>query len=158
MLGYVLSLVLFGHGQNLWLIFGVSMLGTLVFVFSFSAFSLKRHFRAAGRHHFGNVIDSLPTFIAYKYDAMQNLSASAVANFANLVKGILNCSISQSQWLFSAICMPHAFLPWGWERFCDQSGFELSTGHDHRCGLSLHHVGDRGHDCRSTAVLGFACA
>lgn len=116
MLGYVLSLVLFGHGQNLWLIFGVSMLGTLVFVFSFSAFSLKRHFRAADRHHFGNVIDSLATFIAYKYDAIKIFPVGLLPILPTCLKGILNCSISQSQWLFSAICTPHAFLPWGWEK------------------------------------------
>nr|WP_274677078.1 iron chelate uptake ABC transporter family permease subunit [Vibrio aestuarianus] len=32
MLGYVLSLVFFGHGDNLWLIFSVAIAGTLVFV------------------------------------------------------------------------------------------------------------------------------
>ncbi len=32
MLGYVLSLVLFGDGNHLWLIFLISMIGTLVFV------------------------------------------------------------------------------------------------------------------------------
>ncbi len=117
MLGYVLSLVLFGHGQNLWLIFGVSMLGTLVFVFFIQRIQFKNViFVPLIGIIFGNVIDSLATFIAYKYDAIQNLSGWAVANFANLLKGILNCSISQSQWLFSAICTPHAFLPWGWEK------------------------------------------
>lgn len=44
MLGYVLSLVLFGHGQNLWLIFGVSMLGTLVFVFFIQRIQFKTSF------------------------------------------------------------------------------------------------------------------
>uniref|UniRef100_UPI00188A20A9 iron chelate uptake ABC transporter family permease subunit n=1 Tax=Vibrio anguillarum TaxID=55601 RepID=UPI00188A20A9 len=32
MLGYVLSLVFFGHGESLWLIFSVSIAGTLLFV------------------------------------------------------------------------------------------------------------------------------
>ncbi|EJL6551814.1 iron chelate uptake ABC transporter permease subunit VctD [Vibrio cholerae] len=88
MLGYVLSLVLFGHGQNLWLIFGVSMLGTLVFVFFIQRIQFKNViFVPLIGIIFGNVIDSLATFIAYKYDAIQNLSGWAVANFANLLKG-----------------------------------------------------------------------
>jgi iron complex transport system permease protein len=36
---------------------------------------------------FGNVVDSLATFVAYKYDAVQNLSSWTVANFANLLQG-----------------------------------------------------------------------
>ena len=36
---------------------------------------------------FGNVVHSLASFIAYKYDAIQNLSGWAVANFANLLQG-----------------------------------------------------------------------
>lgn len=88
MLGYVLSLVLFGHGENLWLIFGVAMLGTLVFVFFIQRIQFKNViFVPLIGIIFGNVIDSLATFIAYKYDAIQNLSGWAVANFANLLKG-----------------------------------------------------------------------
>ncbi len=36
---------------------------------------------------FGNVVESAAHFIAYKYDAMQNLSGWSVANFANLLQG-----------------------------------------------------------------------
>lgn len=160
MLGYVLSLVLFGHGQNLWLIFGVSMLGTLVFVFFIQRIQFKNViFVPLIGIIFGNVIDSLATFIAYKYDAIQNLSGWAVANFANLLKGdfeLLYIAIPVA--IFSYLYAARISAVGDGKRFCDQSGFELSTGHDHRCGLSLHHVGDRGHDCRSTAFLGFDCA
>lgn len=160
MLGYVLSLVLFGHGQNLWLIFGVSMLGTLVFVFFIQRIQFKNViFVPLIGIIFGNVIDSLATFIAYKYDAIQNLSGWAVANFANLLKGdfeLLYIAIPVA--IFSYLYAARISAVGMGKRFCDQSGFELSTGHDHRCGLSLHHVGDRGHDCRSTAFLGFDCA
>lgn len=36
---------------------------------------------------FGNVVSSAATFVAYKYDAVQNLSAWTVANFANILQG-----------------------------------------------------------------------
>ncbi|CAH8239999.1 Petrobactin import system permease protein YclN [Vibrio aestuarianus] len=88
MLGYVLSLVFFGHGDNLWLIFSVAIVGTLVFVQLIQRIQFKNAiFVPLIGIIFGNVIDSLASFIAYKYDAVQNLSGWAVANFANLLKG-----------------------------------------------------------------------
>ncbi|MCV5839059.1 iron chelate uptake ABC transporter family permease subunit, partial [Escherichia coli] len=36
---------------------------------------------------FGNVIQSMTTFIAYKYDTLQSLNAWTVANFANILRG-----------------------------------------------------------------------
>lgn len=84
----IAGLIMQQVSQNLWLIFGVSMLGTLVFVFFIQRIQFKNViFVPLIGIIFGNVIDSLATFIAYKYDAIQNLSGWAVANFANLLKG-----------------------------------------------------------------------
>lgn len=88
MLGYVLSLVLFGNGQQLWLIFGTAMLGTLIFVQFINRIQFKNAvFVPLVGIIFGNVIESVATFFAYKFDAIQNLSSWAVANFANLLQG-----------------------------------------------------------------------
>ncbi|MDA0149587.1 iron chelate uptake ABC transporter permease subunit VctD [Vibrio sp. LaRot3] len=87
MLGYVLSLVFFG-GQQIWLIFLISMLGTLMFVQFINRIQFKNAiFVPLIGIIFGNVVDSLATFVAYKYDALQNMSGWAVANFANLLQG-----------------------------------------------------------------------
>lgn len=88
MLGYVLSLVIFGDGDNLWLIFGVAMAGTLLFVQFIQRIQFKNAvFVPLIGIIFGNVVQSIATFIAYKFDAVQNLSGWAVANFANLLQG-----------------------------------------------------------------------
>lgn len=88
MLGYVLSLVIFGDGNQLWLIFLVAMAGTLVFVQFIQRVQFKNAvFVPLIGIIFGNVVHSLASFIAYKYDAIQNLSGWAVANFANLLQG-----------------------------------------------------------------------
>lgn len=88
MLGYVLSLVLFGDGNQLWLIFGMAMAGTLLFVQFINRIQFKNAvFVPLIGIIFGNVVDSLATFVAYKYDALQNLSSWTVANFANLLQG-----------------------------------------------------------------------
>jgi len=88
MLGYVLSLVLFGDGNQLWLIFGMAMAGTLLFVQLINRIQFKNAvFVPLIGIIFGNVVDSLATLVAYKYDALQNLSSWTVANFANLLQG-----------------------------------------------------------------------
>ncbi len=88
MFGYVLSLVLFGDGQQLWLIFSMAMAGTLVFVWFIQNIQFKNAiFVPLIGIIFGNVIESAATFVAYKYDAVQNLSSWTVANFANLLQG-----------------------------------------------------------------------
>lgn len=87
MLGYIISLVLFGSEQ-LWLVFAVAMAGTLLFVQFINRIQFKNAiFVPLVGIIFGNVVDSLATFIAYKYDALQNLSSWTVANFANLLQG-----------------------------------------------------------------------
>lgn len=88
MLGYVLSLVIFGDGDHLWLIFLVAMLGTLLFVQCIQRVQFKNAvFVPLIGIIFGNVISALANFVAYKFDAIQNLSGWAVANFANLLQG-----------------------------------------------------------------------
>lgn len=87
-LGYVLSLVLFGHGNNLLLVFGAAMAGTLLFVTFIQRIQFKNAvFIPLIGIIFGSVVDSVATFIAYKYDALQNMSGWAVANFANILQG-----------------------------------------------------------------------
>lgn len=87
MLGYILSLVFFG-AEHVWLIFLVSILGTLLFVHFIHRVQFKNAiFVPLIGIIFGNVVDSMATFVAYKYDLLQNLSGWSVANFANLLKG-----------------------------------------------------------------------
>ncbi|WP_105901125.1 iron chelate uptake ABC transporter permease subunit VctD [Vibrio gangliei] len=88
MLGFVLSLVIFGNGDQLWLIFATSMAGTLFFVQLIQRIQFKNAvFVPLIGIIFGNIISSVATFIAYKYDALQNLSSWAVANFATILSG-----------------------------------------------------------------------
>ena len=88
MLGYVMSVVFFGNGDQLWLVFAVSILGTLVFIQFIQRIQFKSVvFVPLVGIIFGNVVDAVTTFIAYKYDALQSLSAWSVANFANILRG-----------------------------------------------------------------------
>ena len=88
MLGYVMSVVFFGNGEQRWLVFGVSVLGTLMFVQCIQRIQFKSVvFVPLVGIIFGNVVDAVTTFIAYKYDALQSLSAWSVANFANILRG-----------------------------------------------------------------------
>jgi len=88
MLGYVLSLVFLGHGDSLLLIFGMAIAGTLLFIQFIHRIQFKNaiYVPLIGII-FGNVVSSAATFVAYKYDAVQNLSAWAVANFASILQG-----------------------------------------------------------------------
>ncbi|PQJ84285.1 iron chelate uptake ABC transporter permease subunit VctD [Aliivibrio sifiae] len=88
MFGYVLSLVFFGHGDNLFLIFAMAIGGTLLFIQFIHRIQFKNaiYVPLIGII-FGNVVSSAATFVAYKYDAVQNLSAWTVANFANILQG-----------------------------------------------------------------------
>ena len=88
MFGYVLSLVFFGDGNNLWVIFATSMAGTWVFVQLINRIQFKNAILVPLIGIiFGNVISSAATFLAYKYDAVQNLMGWGEANFSNLLKG-----------------------------------------------------------------------
>jgi len=88
MLGYIVSLVFFGKGDSWLLIFSFAMGGTWLFVTFVQRIQFKNAvFIPLIGIIFGNIIDSLATFIAYRYDLLQNLSAWSVANFANLLQG-----------------------------------------------------------------------
>ncbi len=88
MLGYVFSLVFFGDGNNLLFIFGAAMLGTLAFVVLIQNIQFKNAvFVPLIGIIFGNLVESVATFIAYKYDVLQNMQGWAVANFANTLQG-----------------------------------------------------------------------
>ncbi|WP_413283263.1 ABC transporter permease [Vibrio sp. MA40-2] len=86
--GYMLSLLIFGHGNALWLIFLCAILGTLLFIKLIQSIQFKNAvFVPLIGIIFGNVINSIVIFIAYKYDALQNLSGWTMANFANILTG-----------------------------------------------------------------------
>jgi len=88
MLGYVLSLVIFGHGDNIWLIFCTAMAGTLLFIYFIQRIQFKNViFVPLVGIIFGSVIESIATFIAYQFDAIQSLSGWAVANFSHILQG-----------------------------------------------------------------------
>ncbi|MGO1298962.1 MAG: iron chelate uptake ABC transporter permease subunit VctD [Vibrio sp.] len=88
MLGYVVSLVVLGNGDNVLVIFAFSIAGTLLFVQLIHRIQFKNAiFVPLIGIIFGNVISSAATFIAYQFDAVQNLMGWTVANFANLLEG-----------------------------------------------------------------------
>nr|WP_239552620.1 iron chelate uptake ABC transporter family permease subunit [Oceanisphaera litoralis] len=88
MFGYVLSLVLFGDGNNLPVIFGSAMAGTLLFVNFIHGVQFKNaiYVPLIGII-FGNVVGAAATFVAYKYDVVQNLSGWEMANFSSILLG-----------------------------------------------------------------------
>lgn len=88
MLGYVLSFVLFGNGDQIWLIFLTSILGTLLFIQFINNIQFKNSaFVPLVGIIFGSVIASMSHYIGYKYDLIQNLSTWSNANFSNLLNG-----------------------------------------------------------------------
>jgi len=88
MFGYMLSLVIFGNGDALWLIFLCAIVGTLLFIKLIQSIQFKNViFVPLVGIIFGNIVSSIVTFIAYKYDALQNLSGWTMANFANILNG-----------------------------------------------------------------------
>jgi len=88
MLGYVFSLVFFGDGNNIWLIFATAMLGTLIFVQFIQRIQFKNViFVPLIGIIFGNVVQSAASFLAYKYDVMQSMSGWGIANFSNILQG-----------------------------------------------------------------------
>ncbi len=88
MLGYVASLVIFNDGNHIWPIFLTSIAGTLMFVFFIQSVQFKNAiFVPLIGIIFGNVLQSIAFFIAYRFDVVQNLSSWTVANFASILEG-----------------------------------------------------------------------
>lgn len=88
MFGYILSLLLLGDGESIWLPFICAILGTLVFIQLINAIQFKNAvFVPLIGIIWGNIVESLVTFLAYKYDLLQNLSGWSTANFANMLQG-----------------------------------------------------------------------
>lgn len=88
MLGFVLSLIFFGNGNQLWLIFLTAIIGTATFLVLIQSIQFKNaiYVPLVGII-FGNVIGSAATFIAYKFDVIQSLAGWRVANFASILDG-----------------------------------------------------------------------
>nr|WP_086939804.1 iron chelate uptake ABC transporter family permease subunit [Thaumasiovibrio occultus] len=91
MLGYVVALLIAaGKGQffTLAIIFSFAIGGTLLFVQFLNRLKFKNAMLVPLIGiMYGNVVGSLTTFIAYKYDLVQSLSAWTVANFASVLRG-----------------------------------------------------------------------
>lgn len=91
MLGYVLGLVWLGSDPGLELlsfIFAFAVGGTFLFV----KFIQRLRFKSAVLVPligimYGNVISSLTTFVAYKHDLVQSMSAWTTANFGSVLLG-----------------------------------------------------------------------
>ncbi|MCE0496067.1 ABC transporter permease [Vibrio salinus] len=87
LLGYVLSLVIFGNGQSIWFIFLTAIAGTLIFVFFIQNIQFKNAvFVPLVGIIFGNVIRSVAIFLAYRFDVIQNYSSWSVANFSTILE------------------------------------------------------------------------
>ncbi|PSW22018.1 siderophore ABC transporter permease [Photobacterium sanctipauli] len=91
MLGYVLGIVFFA-GANRWISLGVILIFALVGTLLFVQFLQRLQFKNAVLVPligimYGNVISAMTTFIAYRYDLVQTMSAWTVANFASVLQG-----------------------------------------------------------------------
>jgi len=91
MLGYIVSLVfLSGASQwvNLSVIFTFSVVGTLIFVRFLQTLKFQNTMLVPLIGiMYGNVISALATFIAYRFDLVQTMSAWTVANFSSVLQG-----------------------------------------------------------------------
>ena len=115
MLGYVLSLVIFGDGNNIWFIFTTAMLGTLIFVQFIQRIQFKNViFVPLIGIIFGNVVQSAASFIAYKYDAIQSMSGWGLRTLPIFYRVTLNYFTLPCQSLFVVIYMQHGFLLLVW--------------------------------------------
>lgn len=91
MFGYIFALILFAKMSSwvhLLCIFAFSVFGTVIFV----GFLQRLRFKNTVLVPligimYGNVVSSMTTFIAYKYDLVQTLNSWTVANFASVLRG-----------------------------------------------------------------------
>ncbi|MEF1310762.1 iron chelate uptake ABC transporter family permease subunit [Vibrio mytili] len=91
MFGYIIALIFFADMSSwvhLFTIFGFSVLGTLIFVRFLQHLKFKNAVLVPLIGiMYGNVVSSMTTFIAYKYDLVQTLGSWTVANFASVLRG-----------------------------------------------------------------------
>ncbi|CAM2779509.1 ABC transporter permease [Vibrio mytili] len=91
MFGYIVALIFFADMSSwvhLFTIFGFSVLGTLIFVRFLQHLKFKNAVLVPLIGiMYGNVVSSMTTFIAYKYDLVQTLGSWTVANFASVLRG-----------------------------------------------------------------------
>ncbi|PWI34751.1 siderophore ABC transporter permease [Vibrio albus] len=87
-LGYIVSLVYLPFVNQLFVVFGSAMAGTLLFVSLIHKIKLKDVVLVPLIGIIiGEVIDSATSFIAYKFDVLQSLGNWSVANFSHILTG-----------------------------------------------------------------------
>jgi len=91
LLGYVLSLICFSSFSgwvHLIVIMGFALIGTLIFTRFLQHLKFKNTILVPLIGiMYGNVISSVATFIAYRYDLIQTLHSWRIANFASVLQG-----------------------------------------------------------------------
>jgi iron complex transport system permease protein len=91
MFGYIIALIFFADMSSwvhLGTIFAFSVLGTVIFVRFLQRLKFKNTILVPLIGiMYGNVVSSMTTFVAYKYDLVQTLGSWTVANFASVLRG-----------------------------------------------------------------------
>ena len=91
MFGYMVALVVFAEMSSwvhLLIIFAFSVFGTILFIHFLQRLKFKSTVMVPLIGiMYGNVVSSMTTFIAYKYDLVQSLNSWTVANFASVLRG-----------------------------------------------------------------------
>lgn len=133
MLGYIVALIAFS-GMSSWVhlltIFAFSVFGTVVFV----RFLQRLKFKSTVMVPligimYGNVVSSMTTFIAYKYDLVQTLGSWTVANFASVLRG---------NYEFLYIALPASVLAYAYaNRF---SAASVGESFAKNIGLNYHRI------------------
>lgn len=91
MLGYIVGILMLGNAAQwsyLGFTFAFAVFGTLLLVLFLQHLKFKNAVLVPLIGiMYGNVVSSLTTFIAYKYDLVQTMSAWTMANFASVLQG-----------------------------------------------------------------------
>jgi iron complex transport system permease protein len=91
MLGYIVGILVLGNAAQwsyLGFIFAFAVLGTMVLVRFLQHLKFKNAVLVPLIGiMYGNVVSALTTFLAYKYDLIQTMSAWTMANFASVLQG-----------------------------------------------------------------------
>ncbi|WP_195576122.1 ABC transporter permease [Paenibacillus sp. 1001270B_150601_E10] len=89
--GILISMLLFANAspiQKMLVAFAFALLGTLIFMKILDKIKFKDAiFIPLVGLMFGNIISSISTFFAYKYDLIQNMSAWLQGDFSSIMKG-----------------------------------------------------------------------